>query len=138
MKGAWFNSLNTHCSSQLSVIPLPGDLNPSHGNTCRQNTYVHKNKKKHKKENKHLEYLGQEWTGKQDTCIMLRGEHTLTIQTREKNMAAKMAQQGRERTTKPDDRSSIPRNHMEGEKQLLHTCMKNNHWPCALSHFPFY
>ena len=28
-------------------------------------------KRNTKKENKHLDYLGQEWTGKQDTCIML-------------------------------------------------------------------
>ena len=95
-------------------------------------------KRNTKKENKHLDYLWQEWTGKQDTCIMLRGEHTLTIQTREKSMAAKMAQQGRAPATKPDDRSSIPRNHTEGEKQLPQTRMKNIQQPCAQSQFTFY
>ena len=44
---------------------------------------------------------------------MLRGDHTVTIQTRKKQMAAKMAQQARAPVTKPDDRSSIPKNHME-------------------------
>ena len=94
-------------------------------------TLYMKIKRNTKKKIKHLYYLWQDWTGKQDTYIMFRGEHTLTIKTREKNMAAKMAQQGRERTTKPDDRSSIPRNHMEGEKQLPQTCMKNIQQPCA-------
>ena len=53
-------------------------------------------------------------------------------------MAAKMAQQGSAPPTKPDDRSSIPRNHMEGEKQLPQTCMKNIQQPRAQSQFTFY
>ena len=35
----------------MSVIPLPGALNPSHANTCSQNNFVHENKEKHKEEN---------------------------------------------------------------------------------------
>ena len=68
---------------------------------------------------------------------MLRGEHTHTVQTREKNIAVKMAQQGRTPATKPDDRSSIPRNHMEGEKQLPQTHMKNIQQPVFKPISPF-
>jgi hypothetical protein len=40
-------------SSQLSVIPVPGDLIPSYRHICRQNINVHKTKLNHlKKENK--------------------------------------------------------------------------------------
>ena len=53
-------------------------------------------------------------------------------------MAAKMAQQGSTPATKPDDRSSIPRNHTEGEKQLPQTRMKNIQQPRAQSQFTFY
>jgi hypothetical protein len=68
---------------------------------------------------------------------MLRGEHTHTVQTREKNIAVKMAQQGRTPATKPDDRSSIPRNHMEGENQFQQTRMKNNQQPVFKPISPF-
>jgi hypothetical protein len=39
-----FNSWNPRGSSQLSVIPVPGDLTSSHRHPCRQNTRVRKNK----------------------------------------------------------------------------------------------
>ena len=81
-KGLRFNSQHTHGSSQLSVTSVLGDLTPSHGHTSRWSLYVCKNKRNTKKKIKHLDYLGQEWTGKQDTHIMFRGEHTLTVQTR--------------------------------------------------------
>lgn len=53
-------------------------------------------------------------------------------------MAAKMAQQGSAPPTKPDDRSSIPRNHTEVENQLPQTHMKNIQQPRAQSQFTFY
>ena len=70
---------------------------------------------------------------------MLKGKHTLTVQTRKKNMIAKMAQQGRAHALpEPHDRSSIPRDHMEGENHLPQTWMKNDQQPSAQSHFTFY
>jgi hypothetical protein len=41
-KGPGFNSQYPHGSSQLSVTSFPGDLTPSHGYECRQNTNAHK------------------------------------------------------------------------------------------------
>ena len=37
-----FSSQHSYGGSQLSVIPVPGDLTPAHKYTCSQNTYVHK------------------------------------------------------------------------------------------------
>ena len=67
----------------------------------------------------------------------LRWGHThYTDQREEQN--AKMGQQGRPPATKPDDRSSIPRNHTEVENQLPQTHMKNIQQPRAQSQFTFY
>ena len=41
-KGPGFNFEHPCGRTQLSVIPVPGDLTPAHKYTCSQNTYVHK------------------------------------------------------------------------------------------------
>jgi hypothetical protein len=47
-----FNSQHPHGSSQLSITPVPGDLTPSHRQTCKQNTNAYKIKNKLFKEKK--------------------------------------------------------------------------------------
>lgn len=50
-EGSRFISQHPHGSSQLFLIPVPGDRAPSHRHTCMQNTKAHKIKIKYWKEN---------------------------------------------------------------------------------------